>query len=816
MNSHRISLNYIIRLFTILLLAVLTIVNVSKGADQTTRSPAEPIEPISLEKKELKPPAITILNLIIYSNRLSKELIDMHSQLADIPSYDKVRDDLAGIEDAVESLNWDAMMQQVDSNFSYKRLANTMALLNLQQDYLNVHAKRLNVVIELLSKQKNHWLTEQMTLKIWIETLRNAESFSLVEDNCLELEESIGKAADEVQENMRDALFLLNNVSAMQVTLYTMKVEISQRIAQLRKQAGEQTSPSVFSSKFYSRINSNLFSQAWENSLVQLHKEVLLVRENSKNLILILAFPILLSLVFIKNKKILRRQSNFSMLADRPIAFAVFTSLTFLLPWLTTSMPQLVPVCSITYILSVMRLVGNDEKKVFGITWSFYFFSLQLILNNIVAIMNFPMSLQRIFLLAGSGGWLVYVLWRILILDAQKHRYQWWLLLVIIPALAAILFAGMFGYDEIANYLFRIVFLTVFLFIASIMLFKAINILLEVLLLLLPVVQRHSKVIIQALRPLVFTLCVLVFYSLTALIWLISPASRDSLSILFAAAIPLGSYTLTMKAIFSIAAICYVTIMFSRGVQTILADDVLPGYKIQQGVQLSITRLVHYAILIIGGLTLLYALGVSLTHLTILGGALGVGIGFGLQAIVNNFASGLILLFERPIKVGDTIERGDNFGRVKKLGLRSTIIQTFDNAEIVIPNSDLISGEVTNWTLAERRARMKLPVGVAYGSDIEKVLKVLLTVANEHPMILTTPPPIGLFLAFGNSSLDFELRAWVADFDDRRQVQSELNQEINSEFADAGIEIPFPQSDLHIRTVDDEAANALHMPEITA
>ena len=127
----------------------------------------------------------------------------------------------------------------------------------------------------------------------------------------------------------------------------------------------------------------------------------------------------------------------------------------------------------------------------------------------------------------------------------------------------------------------------------------------------------------------------------------------------------------------------------------------------------------------------------------------------------------------------------------------------------MVPNSDLISGQVTNWTLAERRARVKLPIGVAYGPDIEAVLEILLRVAKDHPVTMTTPPPKALFLAFGDSSLDFELRVWIGDFSDRRLVQSELNQQINSEFADAGIEIPFPQTDLHLRSVDKEAARAL-------
>ena len=179
-----------------------------------------------------------------------------------------------------------------------------------------------------------------------------------------------------------------------------------------------------------------------------------------------------------------------------------------------------------------------------------------------------------------------------------------------------------------------------------------------------------------------------------------------------------------------------------------------------------------------------------------------MGIGFGLQAIVNNFVSGLILLFERPIKVGDMIEVGTDIGEVKELGLRATTVQTFDNAEIVIPNSQLITGSVMNWTLAEKKVRVRVPVGVSYGSDISKVLEILLTCANENPLVLSTPKPVALFLAFGASSLDFELRAWIADFNDKLSTLSELNQDIEYEFSLAGIEIPFPQRDLHLRSVD--------------
>lgn len=162
------------------------------------------------------------------------------------------------------------------------------------------------------------------------------------------------------------------------------------------------------------------------------------------------------------------------------------------------------------------------------------------------------------------------------------------------------------------------------------------------------------------------------------------------------------------------------------------------------------------------------------------------------------------------------IDVGTQVGEVKELGLRATTVQTFDNAEVVIPNSELISSSVTNWTLAEKKVRVRIPVGVAYGTDVSAVFKILLGCAQANPSVLSNPKPSALFLAFGDSSLNFELRVWVANFDDRMLVLSELNQDIESEFDTAGIEIPFPQRDLHLRSIDRNAAESLHKTRVRA
>ncbi len=797
------------------LLVVLAGVTVTDAASLTKVVPTKPAEQVSPVDKKTEAPKITIPNLITYTTRLSEELIDLNSLLTDITPPDKAMEDLPGIKDALKFLNWEAMMQEADSNLDYNRVSDTILLLNQQRDSLKSIAKPLNKAIKILADQEAHWNEERDTLQTWVEALKNKDTFPLLRNNITELQTSIDSAIDIIHSRMRDTLTALHEISGLQVKLYNVKVSAGDLLDELRTQGREQTSPSIFSHKFYSQLNTDLLLLTWQNTVTELIKATRQIRDHSSSLHLVLTFPILLYIIFIRNRKLLIKHKNWAMLTDCPGAFSVFTFLAFFIPWQNSTMYHMAPVISIAFIVSVMLLAGKLQKDKLWVARFIYFLSIYLILNTLVELIDLPLPLQRIYLLVGSGCWLAYFMWRIFAIRSSESRYLRWTLFVINLALTAIIFAGIFGYDELAGYLFQGVFHTIFIFISSVILFNTTTILLELVLGLLPVIRRHTDVIVRALRPLVFISCVLLFYSITAVIWHLHPTSKEAFIALVSLAIPLGDYTVRMNTVFMIIGILYGAILISRATQGILLDEVLPRYNIDKGVQLSITRLVHYTILLIGFVILLQTMGASLTKLTILGGALGVGIGFGLQTIVNNFASGLILLFERPIKVGDTIQLGMDLGEVKKLGLRSTIIQTFDNAEIVIPNSDLIAGQVTNWTLAERKARVKIPVGVAYGSDIPNVLEILLAVAREHPMILTTPSPNALFLAFGASSLDFELRVWIADFTDRRQVQSELNQEINSEFADAGIEIPFPQTDLHLRTVDNEAVEVLRSPGAT-
>ena len=220
-----------------------------------------------------------------------------------------------------------------------------------------------------------------------------------------------------------------------------------------------------------------------------------------------------------------------------------------------------------------------------------------------------------------------------------------------------------------------------------------------------------------------------------------------------------------------------------------------------QGLQESITTISGYIIWAIGLLIALHAFGLNTASLAVAFGALGIGIGFGLQNIVNNFISGIILLFERPIQVGDDVEVNGTWARVRKINVRSTVVQTYDNASLIIPNADLISNQVTNWSFKDKRIRRKISVGVAYGSDVELVRTILLQIAGDVPNVLRYPIPDVIFTDFGDSALIFVLRLWT-DLDNMLVVDTNVRFKIDKKFRENNIEISFPQRDIHIRSIE--------------
>ena len=227
----------------------------------------------------------------------------------------------------------------------------------------------------------------------------------------------------------------------------------------------------------------------------------------------------------------------------------------------------------------------------------------------------------------------------------------------------------------------------------------------------------------------------------------------------------------------------------------------LSRFSQQRGLPFAISKVIYYFLLVLVFLAALVNAGMELNKFTLITGALGVGVGFGLQNIVNNFVSGLILLLERPIRVGDTVEMKGLVGRVRRIGARSSTIHTFQDAEVIVPNSDLISKEVINWTLSSLRRRVDIPVGVAYGTDPERMLALLIEVTSPHPGVVQSPKTESYFLGFGDSALNFEVRFWTYR-EDWFQLRSEVAVSLMKALRESNIEVPFPQRELHIRSIE--------------
>jgi small-conductance mechanosensitive channel len=269
-----------------------------------------------------------------------------------------------------------------------------------------------------------------------------------------------------------------------------------------------------------------------------------------------------------------------------------------------------------------------------------------------------------------------------------------------------------------------------------------------------------------------------------------------------------GSLAISLGDVLTFALTLWVAWALARLLRFALEGDVLTNFEIRRGVAYAVARTAQYVVLLLGFFAAAAAASIDINRFAVLAGAFGVGIGFGLQNIVNNFVSGLILLYERPIQVGDSIEVGGVFGDVSRIGVRASTVRTWEGAEVIVPNATLISERVTNWTLSDRARRVDLPVGVAYGSNPHAVIELLLRCAREHRAVLAQPEPAALLLGFGDSALAFELRFWTY-LDGFLPVTSEIALAVHDALAAAGIAIPFPQRDLHLRSVTPEAARAI-------
>jgi small-conductance mechanosensitive channel len=396
-----------------------------------------------------------------------------------------------------------------------------------------------------------------------------------------------------------------------------------------------------------------------------------------------------------------------------------------------------------------------------------------------------------------------------------RHRFLVFGMRLAVVVLALGQVANLFGYYGLSQYLTVLSIYSAFIAIAIYTALRVFTLLLLAFLEIpaaerLAVVRLHRADIARWAPRIMQWICVVLWLGAFLGLMGVRTEVKDFFVRMFGFNLGGEASNVTVGGVLGMFAIILFGFALASAIRFLLREELLKRLHLKRGVPELISTTLHYLLLVLVFLAAVNAGGISLNKFTVLTGALGVGVGFGLQNIINNFVSGLILQFERPIRVGDVVEiQAGVSGPVTRIGIRSSTIQTWQGAEVIIPNATFISGNVTNWTLSEARRRMELPVGVAYGSDAKLVKELLERPAIHHSDVLTSPAPEAFFMGFGESALNFELRFWVMQESNTVRVMSEVALEIMRLLAEAGIEIPFPQRDLRLRAVDAEAASVL-------
>jgi small-conductance mechanosensitive channel len=754
---------------------------------------------------EVKTPALPELNSFVpLASSLSDRLDTLKRRLQNLPdggsmqkTFEAVADALDGIEERLKALN----QTDVSSN---TQLVEIRSRLRSESDRIRGVNERIGDGLKLIQAALKEWDEERAKWYQWRQTLSEADLFPSLQTVFNSATATIESAEGLLTQKIPPLIELQRRSWRLQSRFSALAAEVDARTVAVREETLGDAASLLFSAAYLKQLPRAL-TEDLPNGIRNVALPGRPFFERQWYLIVIqIGFAVLVAVFLRRFSTYFSHSARTRLLTRRPVSTAFFVSLVLftafyqLMPSLWFLLIQLVAAAAAVRIIS--GLVGNAyEKRLI------YALLATKILMGFVQVFGVPLPLVRLVIFTAALSGIAACMPPLVMSIRNARTFKAWTYALIQLSLAFVMISEFLGFNKLARYLFDGALETVLLVISAwifILFLRAVTelVLRSRLVQKVPVLRSSVNAIV-AKAVFVYYVAVGAWTFVEILSrWKVFADSREALAHIFTFGVTIGSLDITVGLVGTALAVLYGAFIVSWTLQSLLMEGALTRRPLDTGVRISIGRLIHYAVVLAGFIVALAALGLELRNITIIGGALGVGIGFGLQTIVNNFVCGLIMLFERPIKVGDVIELEGNYGEIKRVGLRATVVQTYDNAELVVPNADLIANRVTNWTLAERRMRLRLPVGVAYGSDVEQVIKTLAAVADGHPLVLKVPNPQVVFLGFGESSLDFDLRVWIADFDNSIIVRSQLNQEVDRRFRENGIEIPFPQRDLHLRS----------------
>ncbi len=775
-------------------------------------SAQEPGSPATTSEQTTSAPApLGMADLLRFSTRLAERESILENELTTLLDLSGVEGRFSAWRTSVEGLAQEFETLKSTAGHSYELASEFKARLAAKARLLDERIESLSQEIGELELWKAEWTDEKNHLKELRNSVPQDVPRRTVEPTLARAQRSIDTALEIISKRLKLVMAVQQKAADIQAKVDDLEAAVSTMVAATRSDLFRKSTPSVFSAKFYSQfgqgtwqgLREGINTVQWPNrQFVESHGWKFLVQAL---IILIIGIGIL------RHRKALEGNEQWQFLARRPLSAGWLVSVGFIRPFYDYIVGWWAVVFWALGAIATARLfaaITSEASKRRGV----YALAGLWILFPVLRFINLPTPLFRLcFITIGVTGFFVCLRRTLASLRRRDSLLHTSTLCIASLILLVVLMSELGGYSTLASHVLESSIKTIFLILLGWMFMFLVRGFLQLAvhtsaLQKIRHVRTNKTAVVNRLTLLIGMLVVSLMFAGFLVVWRVYVGPLEALQGLLSLGFSIGSWRITFGTIIIVATILYGSFSVSWVVQGVLLDQVFPKRRVQIGVQLALSRLVHYALVLVGFLFALGTLGVNFRNITIIGGALGVGIGFGLQGIVNNFVSGLILLFERPIKVGDWVQLNDQWGEIARIGLRATVVRTFDRSEIVVPNADLVSNQVTNWTLTDRYMRIRFNVGVAYGSDVPLVMQTLKECALDNPMVVSNPAPQIIFMAFGESSLDFELRIWINEIDNMIAVRSELNQEIDRRFRESGIEIAFPQRDLHLRSVDESAA----------
>jgi len=770
-------------------------------------------KPAGVIKSQTMTPQPKLFDIIPLAANLSGRLAQLENDIKDLPDVSTIEKKYSEPESRVEKAAVQLEKIKKSGGYGSARLMDLKRTLMDEKQSLVELGKPLSEDIRRVAGWQAEWEAEKKRWSEWETGMLKDRVPRHIRSAFAKAHDTIDSALSLVMRELEPMLAVQAKGGAVETRIDALASKVQFMITADKRDYLVATSPPMYSREYFSQFREELWQAAMENLAVLSLPDPRFVDQQGWILVLQLIIVFVVVFTLYRNRQALKESGHWQFLAARPFSAGIFTGIiiVFLFPayqMFPTVLRLVYTVLgAISFILLLGQLLGRTWKKqaAYGVIILF-------VISGVMDAISFPLPFYRLYtLLVSVMAIYFFSRWSVERVRQNDAVIYGWSLRLGSLLLGVIVIAQLFGKKGIAGYLFESSVRSLAITLALVLFMHMIHGALDWFFYASPVwkIKRPQSEAETLARRVGFIInaiiAVFVLFPFILSAWGFFESVQEARHGLLEADFSIGSQRISAGLVIAALGTLYVSFLLSWILPRVLLDETATGSVLERGVRISIGRLIQYFVIFIGFLLTVAVLGIDLTKLTIILSALGVGIGFGLQGVVNNFVSGLILLFERPVRVGDIIELGGRWAEIKSIGLRATTVKTFDEADLIIPNADLVSNQVTNWTLSNRLARLIIPVGVAYGSDIPLVIETLLACTRNNEMISKANEPQVLFLSFGDSSLDFELRVWVKDVDDRLTASSELHQEIDRRFREANIEIAFPQRDLHVRSIDDAA-----------